>query len=114
MTAEQASANWVIDLGDVRESARVIINGKLVGCAWAVPFELECGGVFREGSNEIRIEVTNLPANRIASMDRQGIPWRKFHDINVVDINYKHTTYEGWGPVPSGLASKVILKRVSR
>ena len=113
MTREQAAARWAIDLGDVRESARVYVNGSFVGCSWAVPFVLECGDVFREGKNDIRIEVTNLPANRIAWMDRQGIPWRKFHNINVVDIKYKHTTYDGWDPVPSGLASKVVLLQVS-
>ena len=112
MTPEQASKAWAIDLGDVRESARVYINGELVGCAWAVPFVLECGDVFKEGRNDLRIEVTNLPANRIAWMDRQGVLWRKFHNINVVDINYKHTTYDGWEPVPSGLASTVILRPV--
>ena len=85
------------------------VNGRYVGCAWAVPFELECGDVFRPGRNEIRIEVTNLPANRIADMDRKKVPWRRFKDINVVDIHYKHTTYDRWEPVPSGLASTVCL-----
>ena len=42
-------------------------------------------------------------------MDRRRIPWRKFHEINLVDIHYNHTTYEGWDPVPSGLASGVRL-----
>ena len=112
MTSEQAASAWAIDLGDVRESARVYINREFVGCAWAVPFVLECGDVFKEGMNELRIEVTNLPANRIAWMDRQGVPWRKFHDINVVDIKYKHTTYDGWDLVPSGLASTVTLRPV--
>jgi len=109
MTAEEAAQAWTIDLGDVRESARVYVNGTFVGCAWAVPFILDCGKLFHQGENEIRIEVTNLPANRIADMDRRGVPWRKFHDINVVDINYHHTTYEGWESVPSGLAGKVVL-----
>ena len=111
MTAEEASQAWTIDLGDVRESARVYVNGTFVGCAWAVPFTLDCGKLFHQGENEIKIEVTNLPANRIADMDRRGVPWRKFHDINVVDINYHHTTYEGWESVPSGLAGKVVLRR---
>ena len=109
MTPGQASGRWAIDLGDVRESARVIINGKMAGCAWAVPFVLECDGLFHEGRNVISIEVTNLPANRISWMDRRRIPWRKFHEINLVDIHYNHTTYEGWDPVPSGLASGVRL-----
>ena len=110
MTEEEAAQAWTIDLGDVRESARVYVNGTFVGCAWAVPFTLDCGKLFHPGTNEIKIEVTNLPANRIADMDRRGVPWRKFHDINFVDINYHHTTYEGWDPVPSGLAGKVVLR----
>lgn len=105
----QAAKSWIINLGDVRESARVYINGRLIGCAWAVPFTLSCHGLLRHGRNEIRIEVTNLPANRIAEMDRKGIAWRKMKDINVVDINYKHTDYAGWKPMPSGLNSTVKL-----
>ena len=105
------AGKWLIDLGDVRESARVYINGKFIGCAWSVPFILDCKNTLKAGKNEIRIEVTNLPANRIADYDRRGIKWRKMEEINVVDINYKKTTYEGWEPVPSGLNSDVKLIR---
>ena len=100
---------WQIDLGDVRESARVYINGQFIGCAWAVPFVLDCRNTLRKGDNEIRIEVTNLPANRIADLDRRGVKWRKMKEINVVDINYKKTTYGDWAPMPSGLNSEVKL-----
>ena len=100
---------WQIDLGDVRESARVYINGQFIGCAWAVPFVLDCRNALRKGDNEIRIEVTNLPANRIADLDRRGVKWRKMKEINVVDINYKKTTYGDWAPMPSGLNSEVKL-----
>ena len=102
---------WMIDLGDVRESARVYINGQLIGCAWSVPFVLDCGLAFKVGDNEICIEVTNLPANRIADLDRRGVKWRKMEEINVVDINYKKTLYDQWEPVPSGLNSEVKLMR---
>ena len=100
---------WMIDLGDVRESARVYINGQMIGCAWSVPFILDCKNTLKAGQNEIRIEVTNLPANRIADYDRKGIKWRKMEEINVVDINYKRTTYDHWELVPSGLNSQVRL-----
>ena len=104
--------SWQIDLGDVRESARVYINGQFIGCAWSVPFVLDCKQTLKMGNNDIRIEVTNLPANRISDLDRQGVKWRKMEEINVVDINYKKTTYEGWEPMPSGLNSEVkIIKR---
>lgn len=109
LTGRQASARWEIDLGDVRESARVYINGRYLGCAWAVPFVLDCRDALKRGRNTLRIEVTNLPANRIADMDRRGVVWRKMKEINVVDINYKKTTYAGWEPLPGGLNSTVKL-----
>ena len=106
---EQALKRWTIDLGDVRESARVYVNGEYVGCAWSVPFTLDLGNRLHEGKNDLRIEVTNLPANRIADMDRRGEKWRIMEEINVVDLNYQKTTYEGWDPMPSGLNSEVKL-----
>ena len=105
----KGTTGWLIDLGDVRESARVYINGEFIGCAWSVPFVLDCKNALKKGDNEIRIEVTNLPANRIADLDRKGVKWRKMEEINVVDINYKKTTYNEWEPVPSGLNSEVRL-----
>ena len=109
LNKKQAACNWKLDLGDVRESARVYINGKFIGCAWAVPFQLNCGQAFQKGKNTIRIEVTNLPANRISDLDRKDVKWRKMKEINVVDINYKKTSYKDWKPVPSGLNSEVKL-----
>ncbi|MBR6828110.1 MAG: glycosyl hydrolase family 2 [Prevotella sp.] len=106
---DDPNGNWQIDLGDVRESARVYINGQFIGCAWAVPYVLDCKQSLKKGDNEIRIEVTNLPANRIADLDRRGVKWRKMEEINVVDINYKKTLYDEWLPVPSGLNSSVKL-----
>lgn len=100
---------WLINLGDVRESARVYVNGVMVGCAWSVPFELDLKDALRIGDNEIRIEVTNLPANRIRDLDKRGVKWRKMEEINVVDINYKKTLYDQWQLMPSGLNSKVSI-----
>ena len=79
---------------------------------WAVPYILHCKDALSKGKNNIRIEVTNLPANRIAALDREGVKWRKMKEINVVDINYKKTTYDKWEPVPSGLNSTVKLVEV--
>lgn len=101
--------SWTIDLGDVRESARVYVNDSLIGCAWAVPYRLSFANLLHKGNNKIRIEVTNLPANRISELDRQGYKWRKFDEINVVNINYKKTSYADWTPVASGLNSEVKL-----
>lgn len=115
MKASELKGNncWALDLGDVRESARVFINDKEIGCAWAVPYVLTFPqSALKKGTNTLRIEVTNLPANRIADLDRKGVAWRKFNEINVVDLNYKKTTYASWAPVPSGLNSSVTLYRL--
>ncbi len=108
---EDPTGPWMIDLGDVRESARVYINGQFIGCAWSVPFVLNTKGALQVGDNEVRIEVTNLPANRIADLDRRGVKWRKMEEINVVDINYRNTRYDQWDLMPSGLNSEVKLIR---
>lgn len=113
LNKRQAAAHWQINLGDVRESARVYLNGQFLGCAWSVPFILDCKNALKKGENSLRIEVTNLPANRIADLDRRGVKWRKFKEINFVDITYKKSTYLHWGPVPSGLNSTVKLENVS-
>lgn len=97
----------ILDLGDVRESARVVVNGKEVATLFAVPFRCDITPYVKKGKNKLQVYVTNLPANRIADMDRQGIEWRKFKEINVVDLNYKKNLYDTWKPVPSGLNGAV-------
>lgn len=104
-----ADTRYRLDLGDVRESARVYVNGQYVGTAWAVPMTLDFSSILHTGRNTLRIEVTNLPANRIAAYDRRGVQWRKFKEINVVDLNYKKSTYADWASVPSGLNSALHL-----
>lgn len=109
-SANSQNSTFAIDLGDVRESARVYINGEYVGCAWSVPYVLYFeGSLLKKGKNNIRIEVTNLPANRIADLDRRGVEWRKMEEINVVNIQYKKTKYDDWAPMPSGLNSTVRI-----
>jgi len=117
LTAQQmqmANGGWRIDLGDVRESARVYINDAYVGCAWSAPFVIDDKGLLRQGDNSLRIEVTNLPANRIRQMDVDGTEWRIFKDVNILDVYNGNTSqanikYNQWSLVPSGLNGKVGL-----
>lgn len=111
---EITADDWILDLGDVRESARVRINGQDAGTAWAVPFRLKVGKYLESGANRIEVDVTNLPANRIADYDRRKINWRIFKEINIVDLNYEKRQYDDWEPMPSGLNSPVRLIPVTR
>ena len=100
---------WMLDLGDVRESARVRINGQAVATLIAVPYRCLVGKYLRPGVNTLEVEVTNLPANRIADMDRRDVPWRIYKDANIVNIHYKKDNYGKWELVPSGLLGPVHL-----
>jgi len=99
----------ILDLGDVRETARIKMNGKEVATLFAVPYRVDVTSYIRKGKNKLEVEVSNLGANRISKLDREGVEWRKFNEINVVDLNYKNTRYDQWIPVLSGLCSSVRL-----
>ena len=101
----------MLDLGDVRETARIRINDTEVATLFAVPYTVDVTTYIKKGKNTIEVEVSNLGANRISRLDRDGIEWRKFEEINVVDLNYKNTRYDRWAPMPSGLCSAVKLLR---
>ena len=75
----------------------------------AVPYRCLVGKYLRPGVNTLEVEVTNLPANRIADMDRRDVPWRIYKDANIVNIHYKKDNYGKWEPVPSGLLGPVHL-----
>jgi len=93
----------------VCESARVKINGHQVGILWSLPFKIPIGEFLVNDNNKLEIEVTNLSANRIAELDRQGVNWKKFHNINFVNIKYKKFDASKWEPVDSGLLGPVQL-----
>lgn len=106
--------DWMIDLGDVRESAHVYVNGQDAGIAFSVPFRLNIGKFLKSGKNEIRIEVTGLCANYVAQMERDGKKWRNFKNANIATLpgyhqDKKYDNYKWWGTIPCGLNSEVKL-----
>ncbi len=113
----QSADRFQIILGDVRESARVYINDQLIGTAWSLPFQLDCSTALRVGTNTIRIDVTNLPANRIRQLDKSGTVWRIFDDINFSTISTAEGTtsesFASWNLMPSGLNSTPMLRALT-
>ncbi len=55
----------MLDLGDVKNIAEVIINGKNTGIAWKKPFKLDITEAVKVGDNSIQVKVTNLWPNRL-------------------------------------------------
>lgn len=99
---------WVLDLGRVHHSARVRINGIEEGVLFMAPYRLTVNGL-RPKDNVLEVEVTNLAANRIRDMDLRKIPWRVFHDANVVSIRYKPFDASEWPLSESGLSGPVSI-----
>lgn len=102
--------DWLLDLGDVRESADVKVNNLPAGKVWSVPFTLSIGKYLQPGINTLEIDVTNLQANRIADYERRGVEWRIFKDANIASVtNAKEFNFGDWPVLPSGLNSTVSL-----
>ncbi|GAB3640238.1 glycosyl hydrolase [Spirosoma arcticum] len=102
------AATYRLSLGDVRETARVWLNGQEIGLAWSLPFEVTIPAkLLRPTGNRLVIEVVNLSANYMRLRDGQLPDWKKFYDINIVDIRYRPFDATQWKPTPSGLLGPV-------
>lgn len=105
----QKADDWILDLGRVCESARISLNGRKLVTLWSEPFQCRVGKYLRSEKNVLEIEVTNLAANRIRDMDRRGINWKYFYDINVVNVDYRPFDASSWPLRDSGLLGPVRL-----
>jgi hypothetical protein len=92
----------------VADSARVELNGKPVATLFVPPYRAEIGPLL-EGENRLTIEATNVAANRIRDLDRRGVKWRIFKDINLVNINYQPFDASKWPIREAGLLGPVTL-----
>ena len=65
--------------------------------------------------NVLEVTVTNLMANRIAAMDRAGVAWKKFYNVNFPSRLPENRGPDGlftaakWAPLDSGLLGPVTL-----
>jgi hypothetical protein len=111
LTSEQAKTKgWLLELGRVCDSARVMVNDVHIGPVFATPYAIIIpGAALLPGDNSIRIEVTNLATNRIADLDRSGAKWKIFNDINIVNKSYTPFTAKDWPLRDSGLLGPVLL-----
>ena len=117
---------YYIDLGVVKDMARVRLNGEDLGVIWCAPWRIDVTGALKEGNNELEIEIANRWINRLLG-DSQA------PDANIRPVQfdnglmggleyqtgrYTFTTRAAMGsfnfkdPLPSGLLGPVeILKK---
>lgn len=103
-----------IDLGDVRETARLTINGNEIGLLWCIPYTTIIPSNILKRNNKIEIEVTNLSFNRVIDLDRKGVQWKNFNEINFVNIKYEPYNASDKEPVESGLLDEIKLIPVKK
>jgi hypothetical protein len=104
-----SDSGFLLDLGMVRETANVKVNGKEVGLVWCLPNQILIPEGLVRGQNTMEIEVTNLSFNRVIQMDRDRVSWKNFHDINMVSIRYQPFDASNKQPEDSGLCSEIYL-----
>jgi hypothetical protein len=115
---KQRSAGWLLNLGVVKESAEVSINGKSLGILLGPTFQIYIEDSALKKENILEVKVCNLMANRIAYMDREGIFWKKFYNVNFPSRKAENRkdgifTAAHWKSHDSGLIGPVQLTPVS-
>ncbi|MEI6100648.1 MAG: glycosyl hydrolase, partial [Eubacteriales bacterium] len=105
-------SSYSLDLGDVRQSARVRVNGKDYGTLITPPFRVVVDNL-KPAGNTLEVEVTSVAANRIRDLDRRGVPWKTFRDINIVNLDYKPFDASHWPLTDCGLLGPVTLYPVT-
>ncbi|GGH08902.1 glycosyl hydrolase [Silvibacterium dinghuense] len=102
----QSGSKLYLDLGAVKELARVTINGKDLGVTWHAPYRIDVSHALHPGKNDISIRVINLWVNRLIG-DQQPDATVKYTFADV-------TPYHADSPLlPSGLLGPVRVIRVS-
>jgi hypothetical protein len=68
--AGEAAVRWWLDLGVVRNMARVRLNGRDLGIVWCAPWRVEITGAAKAEGNRLEITVANLWPNRLIGDER--------------------------------------------
>ena len=76
----------MLDLGQVKEIARVRLNGKDLGIVWSPPFRVNISGAAKATGNQLEIEVVNFWPNRIIG-DASLPVEKRFTQTNVQRLN---------------------------
>ena len=103
-----AGKRVTIDLGDVRHSARIYWNGRVVATLISAPYEVSIAASDVKANNILEVEVANLMLNGLIGCEKSGMKWQKFY---FVGIDYKPFTATSHSELPSGILGPIIIKQ---
>ena len=103
---KEGSQIW-LDLGEVKNLAEVLVNGKSLGIVWKTPFRVNLTKSLKQGENVLEVKVTNLWVNRLIG-DQQP--------SNTKKITYTTQAFyqANSSLLPSGLFGPVKIVRLSK
>lgn len=119
--ALQVPESWtgdiLLDLGTVKETARVSVNGNYLETLIGPRYSMIIDQRLLSGNDTLKVEVSNLMANGIADLDRRGVNWKRFYNVNFparLAANRKDGLFDasGWSPLESGLLGPVMIAPV--
>lgn len=97
----EKGTSYVIDLGAVRDIARITVNGIEVGGVWTPPYQLDITKALKPGENKLQIKVVNTWTNRLLG------------DVGLPKVQRKTNALFGpdarGGLEPSGLLGPVTI-----
>ena len=96
-----------LNLGDVKNLAEVIVNGKSLGILWKNPFRINVTSALKQGQNKVEIKVTNLWVNRLIGDAQPGVA----NKITYTTMPFYQADSK---LLPSGLLGPVQILAVNR
>jgi hypothetical protein len=113
------ATQWRLDLGSVKETASVTLNGKYIGTLIGPEYSVVIDPAILRDKNILEVKVSNLMANRIADMDKRKVFWRKFYNVNFPAKKAENRvngifSAAHWQPRDSGLLGPVKLESLAQ
>ncbi len=111
---------WSLNLGDVRSSASVYLDGEYLGTVLGAPYTVLLSADKAAKGGELTIKVSNLTGNRIADLDKRGVDWKIMYNANLqarlpMDRDeHGYFTAKNWPVQDSGLLGPVTITPLRR
>ncbi|MBQ6533973.1 MAG: hypothetical protein IJI37_02285, partial [Opitutales bacterium] len=84
---EDPDAEYALEFAEIRDAARIKINGVYIGDIWSVPYKIDIPRGVLKNYNSLEVEVSNCSFNYAQTLERKDPDWNK--ENNLYDITYK-------------------------
>jgi hypothetical protein len=114
-----AAPAYLLDLGKVAWSAEVLLNGKIKDTLIGPVYQITIPANELKADNALEIKVINGMTNRIIDLEKRGVEWKKFYNIDFAPRLPANRGPNGlftaahWQPESSGLLGPVTITVLS-